>query len=146
MKNIPLVVGNRVTYKFCGCENTILITDSDEIKMLKDLEIIKVEACLWEEIEFVEEVNDYDEMLEDYKRQKEIEKLEEKELLTEEEKSFLKQYIKFSNVIITGIKKDDSILNFMQYDNEELYILLNDSFEGLENHKHYRLIELGLED
>lgn len=55
MKDIPLVVGNRVTYKINGKTKTILITDSDDIEMLKDLEISSVEACLWEKIEFVEE-------------------------------------------------------------------------------------------
>lgn len=55
MKNIPLVVGNRVTYIVNGVQKTILITDSDDIEMLKDLEIKKVEACNWETIEFVEE-------------------------------------------------------------------------------------------
>ena len=55
MKNIPLVVGNRATYKINGKTKTILITDDDDIEMLKDLEILKVEACNWETIEFVEE-------------------------------------------------------------------------------------------
>ena len=55
MKNIPLVVGNRVTYKIKGDTKTILITDDDDIEMLKDLEIKKVEACNWETIEFEEE-------------------------------------------------------------------------------------------
>lgn len=55
MKNRPLTVGNRVTYKVNGVEKTILITDSDDIEMLKDLEILDVQACNWETIEFVEE-------------------------------------------------------------------------------------------
>ena len=55
MKNIPLVVGNKVTYKINGYTKTILITDSDDIEMLKDLEILDVQACNWETIEFVEE-------------------------------------------------------------------------------------------
>lgn len=54
MKNIPLVVGNRVTYKINGYTKTILITDNDDIEMLKDLDIINVEACLWEKIDFEE--------------------------------------------------------------------------------------------
>lgn len=55
MKNIPLTVGNRVTYIVNGVEKIILITDSDDIEMLKDLEILNVEALPWEKIEFVEE-------------------------------------------------------------------------------------------
>ena len=55
MKNIPLAVGNRVTYKVNGVQKTILITESDDIEMLKDLEILDVQACNWETIEFVEE-------------------------------------------------------------------------------------------
>lgn len=69
----------------------------------------------------------------------------DKELLTEKEREFLKQYIKFSNTVINGIKKDDSILNFMQYDEEINYISLIDDFEGLENHRLYYLEDLGLE-
>lgn len=52
MKN--LVVGNKVTYRINGYVKTILITDNDDIEMLKDLEILKVEACNWEEIEIEE--------------------------------------------------------------------------------------------
>lgn len=55
MKNRPLTVGNRVTYIVNGVEKTILITDNDDIEMLKDLDIINVEACLWEKIDFEEE-------------------------------------------------------------------------------------------
>ncbi len=56
MKNVPLVVGNRVTYKLkSGCIKTIIITDSEDIEMIKDLEILNVEACLWEKIDFEED-------------------------------------------------------------------------------------------
>lgn len=44
MKNRPLTVGNRVTYKVNGVQKTILITDNDDIEMLKDLEILDMQA------------------------------------------------------------------------------------------------------
>lgn len=63
MKNIPLVVGNRVTYKYKkdGEYYTEIITDMQKIKEFETniatgiYEILKIEACNWEEIEFVEE-------------------------------------------------------------------------------------------
>lgn len=63
MKNIPLVVGNRVTYKDYETNKikTIIIGNDEWINVLlaeekrKDIKILKVEACLWETIEFVEE-------------------------------------------------------------------------------------------
>lgn len=61
MKNIPLVVGNRVTYKDKYNENkikTIIVLDEDYIEYLENTElceVTKVEACNWEEIEIVEE-------------------------------------------------------------------------------------------
>ena len=54
MNNIPLVVGNRVTYKINDCIKTIIVTDQDDIEMLKSLEILNVEACLWEKVEYEE--------------------------------------------------------------------------------------------
>ena len=50
-----LVVGNRVTYRINDYVKTILVVDNDDIEMLKDLEILKVESPLYEEVEFVEE-------------------------------------------------------------------------------------------
>lgn len=59
MKNLPLVVGNRVTYKNKITDEieTSLVVDKEYIKYLenKDLcEILNVEACLWEKIDFEE--------------------------------------------------------------------------------------------
>lgn len=58
-----LVVGNRITYKYKGKEEYIteLITNKQDILLLESdiekglIEDIKVEACNWEVIEFVEE-------------------------------------------------------------------------------------------
>lgn len=58
-----LVVGNRITYKYKGKEEYIteLITNKQDILLLESdiekglIEDIKVEACNWEAIEFVEE-------------------------------------------------------------------------------------------
>ena len=58
MKNRPLTVGNRVTYKDKYNENkikTIIVLNEDCIEYLENTElceVIKVEACNWEEIEF----------------------------------------------------------------------------------------------
>lgn len=57
-----LVVGNKVTYKDKYNENkikTIIVLDEDYIEYLENTElceVIKVEACNWETIEFVEEL------------------------------------------------------------------------------------------
>lgn len=127
---MKLVVGNRVTYKYKkdGEYYTEIITDMLKIKEFQTniatgiYEDIKVEACNWEEIEF-----------------------EEKELLTKEEKNFLNKYNKFSNIRITGILKEDNILNFMYFDAKTSYLEIYKAFEGLEDNRYYTLEELGLE-
>lgn len=83
MKNIPLVVGNRVTYEWNEKIYQEIMVSNNDIDIFKEkckklgYKILNVEACLWEKIDFEEEVNDYDEMLEDYENQKEIEAIEE---------------------------------------------------------------------
>ena len=126
MKNIPLVVGNRVTYKINGYTKTILITDNDDIEMLKDLEIINVEACLWEKIDFEEEIK-------------------EKKLLTEDEEEFLKSMIKWYNISTIEFNGTEVFLK------ENGRIVCNPDypenmkFENIKEYKYYTLKELGLE-
>ena len=56
-----LVVGNRVTYEYNGKTYQEIMGSNNDIEMFKDscqkfnYEILKVEACNWETIEFVEE-------------------------------------------------------------------------------------------
>ena len=126
MKNIPLVVGNRVTYKINGYTKTILITDNDDIEMLKDLEIINVEACLWEKIDFEEEIK-------------------EKKLFTEDEEEFLKSMIKWYNISTIEFNGTEVFLK------ENGRIVCNPDypenmkFENIKEYKYYTLKELGLE-
>lgn len=139
MQDLDIQVGDRVTYitkvskivqrkEYCNIgivnekRKAIITTDLDNIEKDNILKIERIGQNGWYTV---------------YEK--------DKELLTEKEREFLKQYIKFSNTVINGIKKDDSILNFMQYDEEINYISLIDDFEGLENHRLYYLKDLGLE-
>ena len=132
MKNIPLVVGNRVTYKDKYNENkikTIIVLDKDYIEYLENTklcEVIKVEACNWETIEFVE-------------------KIKEKKLFTEDEEEFLKSMIKWYNIStieFTGteilLKENGRIVCNPDYPE-------NMKFENIKECKYYTLKELGLE-
>ena len=88
----------------------------------KEIEIIKTERPKYEVIE------------------------EKKELLTEEEKEFLKSYIKFTNYIPNKICKDNSEHRILFYVDEYLrdkYEFFG-TFKNLEDSKIYTLKELGL--
>lgn len=71
---MKLVVGNRVTYKNKNSKLNKIYTkiiinncDIEEFENTENYEILKVEACNWEEIEFEEvnnEVNEIEEILE----------------------------------------------------------------------------------
>ena len=69
---------------------------------------------------------------------------EKKELLTEEEKAFLKIFIKIKKDEILAIKRNENDLEITgkEWDNS----ILTDEFKGLEMHKLYTLKELGLEE
>lgn len=71
----------------------------------------------------------------------------EEKLLTEEEKEFLKQFIKFNDYIINGIKKTKHRFNFY-IDNRivETMEVAEKYFNNLEYGRVYTLSELGLED
>lgn len=133
---MDIQVGDRVTYRYINDsdkkELVSIITDDEEIKhyIIRarkeiinsfSIEILKIERPRYEVVE------------------------EKKELLTDEEREFLKLYIKFSNKIIDGIKKEDSVLNFMQDNDEYNFIELVDDFKNLRDGKLYTLSELGLE-
>lgn len=140
MKILDIQVGDRITYitkvskllKGKTCYDIEMVEEKRKAIITTDLDNIEKDNIL--KIERIGQNGWYTVYEKD------------KELLTEKEREFLKQYIKFSNTVINGIKKDDSILNFMQYDEEINYISLIDDFEGLENHRLYYLKELGLEE
>lgn len=132
---MDIQVGDRVTYRYINTsdnkEITEIVVDESDIKdyknmleykdRLSSIEILKIERPSYEVVE------------------------KNKELLTDEEREFLKMYIKFSNNIIYGIKKEDNILNFMQANYEYNSIELVDDFKNLRDGKLYTLSELGLE-
>ena len=132
MKNIPLVVGNRVTFKLkrTGSIHTVIIQDELTLKKISDkekYEILKVEAPMWEEIEF-----------------------EKKELLTAEEKEFLRFLLKYYKETYRIAFCDADILFYQENDNGPdfcQYCQYPDvlDFEGVEENKTYTLKELGME-
>lgn len=125
MQDLDIQVGDRITFIYKNKEIIEFVGSSQFINKTKEkVEILKIErigANGWYTV---------------YEK--------EKELLTEE-REFLKQYIKFINEIVTGVKRSNSVLNFMQYKEEINYINTVNNFEGLENNRIYTLSELGLE-
>ncbi len=127
-KNIDLQVGDRVTYKSIKT-NEVVTLIIDETALLNDMqdkrffEILKIERQKYETV------------------------YEKKELLTEEEKEFLKgilkyyemEYIEFQNENINLLDEDKYTIAYFDYPRRNL------EFEGIERHKYYTLKELGLE-
>lgn len=142
---MDIKIGDKVTYKepnsyFKEKVFSLIISNEGDIEIIASgikkekehpeyIEIIKLERPKYEIIE------------------------ENKELLTDEEKSFLKYFIKFNGLKIHFIKKESLYLVFAYKSNN---LVLNnrknknfyyyDSFKGLEMNKIYSLEELGLED
>ena len=131
---MDIQVGDRVTIDCMGDVKTIVITREQQIEQIKDNvasytnKILKIERPKYEVVE------------------------EKKELLTEEEREFLKQYIKMSPINITYITKEFN-------NNKSIIIKLNDGqgtafctyyttdyFKALEEDEIYTLKELGLEE
>ena len=123
---MDIQVGDRVTYIDKKGHKCILIVleDKGELSDGKDSfigEILKIERPKYEIIE------------------------EKKELLTEEEKEFLKQYIKINNARVDFIKLDCNFDLRIETTNYVNYIKTN-KFQGLEINRNYNLKELGLEE
>ena len=127
---MDMQVGDKVTYKIREIVFTEIINNlSWGVKLKNDAmyEILKIERPKYEVVE------------------------EKKELLTEEEREFLKQYIK-----LIGFEKDVGYIK--KSINRFLYVILSDdsnfeievsygeNFKNLENEKVYTLKELGLEE
>ena len=118
-------VGDRATYKTFGETKIALIVDDEDIDNIqediknKNIEILKIGRPQYEVVE------------------------EKKELLTGEEREFLKLYMDFTHIITDAIYKKDGIINFIGYTTE---LALYKGFNKLIENKHYTLKELGLEE
>lgn len=130
---IEIEVGDRITYKG-GFRNTfvLMITETNDIYSLKGFEILKIERIGsngWYTV---------------------YEKEEKKELLTGEERTFLKPIIKHITKKISFIKKYCGIVYLVKEDGffvGDINISNFDiQFKGLKEDKEYALSELGLED
>lgn len=133
-------VGDRVTYKYLNTEDKreciAVIQDIVELEDYKrmienkselcSIEILKIECPKWEVVE------------------------ENKELLTEEERNFLKNYMKlihFENDIEYIEKMDNHIIALYLQDKCDFrFEITIENFVNLENYKKYTLSELGLEE
>lgn len=134
---MDIQIGDKVTYKIDNKVITTLIMNNlANIEFILDndehnIEILKIERPKYETIE------------------------EKKELLTEEEKEFLKQALKFGNYkngtengIIKYITKIgySLCLNFSPHHCNSIYIDKNLYFKNLVEDEEYTLSELGLEE
>lgn len=132
MKNIPLIVGNRVTYEWNEKIYQEIMVSNNDIDIFKEkckklgYKILNVEACLWEKIDFEEEIK-------------------EKKLFTEDEEEFLKSMIKWYNISTIEFsgtevffKENGMIVCNLNYPE-------NMKFENIKKYKNYILKELGLE-
>ena len=125
---MDIQVGDRVTYEFIDgfgqkTKETIIITD-DEETFVGDVKILKIERPKYDAIE------------------------EKKELLTEEEKEFLKSYIKFVESFKNGkaieINKNDNWLVLTLKSEIEYQVEVGSKYENIPYYK-IALKELGLE-
>ena len=133
-------VGDRVTYRYLNTEDkqefVSIIGSIEELESYKrmieskteisSIEILKIERPKYEVVE------------------------EKKELLTEEEREFLKQYIKMSSLEITHIIKESNIYETcvlkLTDDGTTCWAYFRENyFKGLEIDKEYDLSELSLE-
>ncbi len=132
---MDIQVGDRVTYKSLNEPNY----QKREKIVINEDEIIKILECV------------KDEQIEIFKLERpKYEVLEEhKELLTEEEKEFLKSYIKFIRLeneieYIEKTKNGIIVLWFSNSGNYKFEIDRYENFIGIQTDKRYTLKELGL--
>ena len=136
---MDIQVGDRITYRYLEIKDKIFIAIINVLSELIDyermvkenqIEILKIERPKYEVIE------------------------EKKELLTEEEREFLKQVLifmdkKISSINITQILNNKKEIHFNQKEDGSglgyWYYVKNSFFNGLEIDKVYTLKELGLE-
>lgn len=116
-------VGDRVTYKHKNEKGkiTTIVDTNCEVDYLRreDIKILKVERPNWTVVE------------------------EKKNLLTEEEREFLKQFIKFnSKTNIQQIERDIKVIYLEEIKNSGFGFHYDSGFNGLEINKIYTLSEL----
>lgn len=122
---MDIQVGDRITYKYKD-ENNILINImtsnvDKEIVLSQNVEILKIERPSYEVIE------------------------EKKELLTEEEKEFIKSSLKIMNKITIVYKLAGNLYFLENKDSGWTFALTtNNKFQGLKDNINYTLKELGL--
>ena len=129
---MDIQVGDKITYKgVYGAERQVIMTNLDVIDDYKGIDIIKIERPKYEVVE------------------------EKKELLTEEEKEFLRQALKFGNYgsdtgngTIKFIVKSGYFIELYYEDwtCNTIYIDKKLYFKNLEQEEPYTLKELGLEE
>lgn len=125
---MKLKIGDRVTFlnTTANFEATVLITDiADIIEFEKadDLKILKIERPIYEKVKNATE------------------------LLTEEEKEFIRKFIKFANFVPDKIKVKNNCLLFFVSDgtNARGLFEFHNAFKNLPKERLYTLKELGLE-
>ena len=125
---MDIQVGDKVTYKYEDEIYIKIILDEYELSVLKedDREILKIERPKYEVVEV------------------------KKELLTEEEKEFLKQYIKIIEGLNNGkvdriIRREEDIFIVLQT-GLTYKIEIGIKFGNMQVNKEYTLKELGLEE
>ena len=137
---MDIQVGDKITYKYLNNNDnkiyTSIIEDIGDLKTYErmiesrieigSIEILKIERPKYEVVE------------------------ERKELLTEEEREFLKQYIKIieslNNGQVTSIRKQSSWIILKLKTELEYQADIGPKFKNLEDCKTYTLKELGLEE
>lgn len=135
---MDIQVGDRVTYE--------VVSENDDIKIRLILNELHIE-------EFNIMIKNKDIEIIKHERIGEngwytvYEKEEKKELLTEEEREFLRLFIKVSDYYINNIMKKSNCIRFYNDYDLVTYIDINNFyFNKLENNKEYTLSELGLEE
>ena len=127
---MDIQIGDRVTYKFKDKIRTLVIDGNALLDDFKDVNnnftIIKIERPKYEVVE------------------------EKKELLTEEEKRFLKHYIEIIEDLDNGkfkelLKQEERLIIFLNT-GITYYIDLGNKFGKMEINKLYTLKDLGLEE
>lgn len=133
MKDLDIQVGDRLTYKSIGKIFIELIKSSRDLKEIlfeienKDTEILKIERIGengWYTV------------------------YEKKDLLTDEEREFLKNIIKYYD----GISRIETTLSSISFENDNFHIICiidypkKLKFENIKKNEYYTLKDLGLEE
>lgn len=126
MNKIDIQVGDRITYNSGKSERQVIMTNEEQIENYRKSNLIlKIERPKYEVIE------------------------ENRELLTEEEKEFLKMYIKIienlNNGKVKSINRNKMTLTLYLETGLSYYIEVGPKFSNMKLNTTYTLEELGLE-